>query len=182
MLGDPGLAQAGLDQLKIAFARFAKNEQQYPLVYESECLLSSLFLEASNLTQPDAWGGVVSSATYDTGDPGLDFGNTYYNDHHFHWGYFIYTAAVIGHLDPSWIPANKDYVNMLVRDISNPSTKDEYFPVWRCFDWFHGHSWAHGLYDTLDGKNQESSSEDTMHAYGLKMWGSVTRDENLEAR
>jgi endo-1,3(4)-beta-glucanase len=125
---------------------------------------------------------VVSSATYDTGDPGLDFGNTYYNDHHFHWGYFIYTAAVIGHLDPSWIPANKDYVNMLVRDIANPSTKDEYFPVWRCFDWFHGHSWAHGLYDPLVGTYQASSSVDTMPAYGLKMWGSVTRVENLEAR
>ncbi len=71
---------------------------------------------------------------------------------------------------------------MLVRDIANPSTRDQYFPVWRCFDWFHGHSWAHGLFDTLDGKDQESSSEDTMHAYALKMWGSVSGDKNMEAR
>lgn len=124
----------------------------------------------------------MSSATYVTGDNGVDFGNTLYNDHHFHWGYFIYTAAVIGHLDPSWISANKAYVNMLVRDIANPSTRDQYFPVWRCFDWFHGHSWAHGLFDTLDGKDQESSSEDTMHAYAIKMWGSVSGDKNMEAR
>ena len=41
MLGDKGLAQAGLNQLKTAFARFAQNAQQYPLVYESECLLLS---------------------------------------------------------------------------------------------------------------------------------------------
>ncbi|KAL2260499.1 hypothetical protein VTK26DRAFT_5461 [Humicola hyalothermophila] len=164
LLGDQGLAQAGLQELKVAFSRFSQNVQQYPLIYDT------------------AWGGVVSSATYLTGDTGADFGNTLYNDHHFHYGYFIYTAAVIGHLDPSWVPANKAYVDMLVRDVANPSTKDQYFPVWRCFDWYHGHSWAHGLYDTLDGKNQESSSEDTMHAYALKMWGAVSGDKNLEAR
>ncbi|EAQ85103.1 hypothetical protein CHGG_09117 [Chaetomium globosum CBS 148.51] len=78
--------------------------------------------------------------------------------------------------------SGKAYVNMLVRDIANPSTQDQYFPLWRCFDWFHGHSWAHGLSDTLDGNDQESSSEDTMHAYALKMWGSITGDKNLEAR
>ena len=125
---------------------------------------------------------MVSSATYVTGDPYVDFGNTIYNDHHFHWGYFIYTAAVIGHLDPSWVNDNKAYVNMLVRDVANPSTRDQYFPLWRNFDWFHGHSWAHGLSDTLDGNDQESSSEDTMHVYALKMWGSIIGDKNLEAR
>ncbi|KAL2016098.1 hypothetical protein VTK56DRAFT_4272 [Thermocarpiscus australiensis] len=164
LLGDQALAQRGMSQLKVAFARFADNAQQYPLVYES------------------AWGGVVSSAAYVTGNNLEDFGNTLYNDHHFHYGYFIYTAAVIGHLDPSWTPANRAYVNMLVRDIANTSSRDGYFPVWRCFDWYHGHSWAHGLFDILDGKNQESSSEDTMHAYALKMWGKVSGDPNMEAR
>jgi endo-1,3(4)-beta-glucanase len=164
LLGDTALAKTGLDTLKTAFARFAKNQQEYPLVYES------------------AWGGVVSSATYVTGNSGEDFGNTYYNDHHFHYGYFIYTAAVIGHLDSTWISANKDYVNMLVRDVANPSTQDKYFPVWRNYDWFHGHSWAHGLFETFDGKDQESSSEDVMHVYAIKMWASVIGDDNMEAR
>ncbi|KAK3995908.1 glycosyl hydrolase family 81-domain-containing protein [Cladorrhinum sp. PSN332] len=164
IIGDEAMAFTALNQLKLAFARFAENQQQFPLVYES------------------GWGGVVSSATYVTGNSGADFGNSYYNDHHFHYGYFIYTAAVIGHLDPSWIPENKAWVNMLVRDIANPSTQDQYFPVWRCFDWYHGHSWAHGLFDTLDGKDQESSSEDTMHAYALKMWGDVVGDADLAAR
>ncbi|KAK0709705.1 glycoside hydrolase family 81 protein [Lasiosphaeria miniovina] len=165
ILGDKALAEAGLNQLKVAFSRFSENMQQYPLVYES------------------AWGGVVSSATYVTGNSGADFGNTYYNDHHFHYGYFIYCAAVIGHLDPTWLTdANKAYVNMLVRDVANPSAKDKFFPVWRCFDWFHGHSWAHGLFETLDGKDQESSSEDSMHAYAIKMWGTVSGDQNMAAR
>ncbi|KAK4665966.1 endo-1,3-beta glucanase [Podospora pseudopauciseta] len=164
MLGDEALALTALNQLKQAFARFAENRQQFPLVYEG------------------GWGGVVSSASYVTGNSGADFGNSYYNDHHFHYGYFILTAAIIGHLDPSWIPANKAYVNMLVRDVANPSAADQYFPVWRNFDWYHGHSWAHGLFDTLDGKDQESSSEDTMASYALKMWGTVSGDQNLAAR
>ncbi|KAK7750753.1 endo-1,3-beta glucanase [Diatrype stigma] len=165
LLKDSKLAETGLKKLKAAFTRFLDNKQQFPLYYES------------------AWGGLVSSATYLTGNDGADFGNTYYNDHHFHYGYFIYAAAIIGYLDPPWLTEeNVDYVNTLVRDIANPSKDDKYFPEFRNFDWYHGHSWAHGLYDTLDGKDQESSSEDTMHAYAIKMWGKTTKDADMEAR
>ncbi|CZT13426.1 related to glucan 1,3-beta-glucosidase [Rhynchosporium graminicola] len=164
LLGDQALAQAGLNKLKQAFARFTQNSQTFPLVYET------------------AWGGIVSSASYETGNAGADFGNTYYNDHHFHYGYFVYTASVIGYLDPSWLPENKPWVNALVRDYANPSSADPYFPVYRNFDWYHGHSWAHGLYESADGLDQESSSEDSMSAYALKMWGRTIGDANLEAR
>ena len=68
ILERPDLAQNGLSQLKTAFARFTTNMQKYPLAYDT------------------AWKGIVSTATYVTGDYGLDFGNTYYNDHHFHYG------------------------------------------------------------------------------------------------
>jgi endo-1,3(4)-beta-glucanase len=139
-------------------------------------------LEFFLLTLSAAWGGVVSTASYVTGDSGIDFGNTYYNDHHFHYGYFVYAAAIIGHLDPSWLAAHKDYVNTLIRDYANPSTADNYFPVSRAFDWYHGHSWAHGLYETFDGKNEESSSEDSMSLYAIKMWGKTIGDSNMEAR
>lgn len=106
IVGDKATAQAGLGKLKTAFARWANNQQQYPFYYES------------------AWGGLVSSASYATGDPNVDYGNTYYNDHHFHYGYFIYAASIIGHLDAGWLAANKAFVNALVRDIANPSTED----------------------------------------------------------
>ncbi|KOS20044.1 putative endo-1 [Escovopsis weberi] len=138
MIGDKTMTQTGLDQLKAAFAIFAANKQKYPLVRES----------------------IVSSASYATGNAGADFGNTYYNDHHFHYGYHILAAAMIGFLDPSWAKQNRDYINALVRDVANPSAKDQMFPMWRNFDWYHGHSWAHGLYAAMDGKASENGGKD----------------------
>lgn len=166
LLKNDSLSEDSRKKLEVAFSRFAENRQQFPLYYDA------------------AWGGLVSSATYVTGNDGEDFGNTYYNDHHFHYGYFIHAAAIIGHLNPDWLKnqTNVDFVNSMVRDIANPSPSDKYFPVFRNFDWYHGHSWAHGLYETADGKDQESSSEDAMHAYAIKMWGKTIGDANMEAR
>jgi len=183
--GDVATANAGPAKLKDAYARFTNNTQIYPLIYESQ------------------WGGVVSTASYVTGqllkpafhilgnlnifgsllgNSGDDFGNTYYNDHHFHWSYFVHAAAIIGYLDPTWIPANQDWVNTLIRDAANPSPDDPFFPVYRSFDWYHGHSWAKGVFDSGDGKDQESTSEDALFSYALKMWGHTTGDANMEAR
>ena len=78
-----GIASAGLVKLKQSFSQFANNTQQNPLVYDA------------------VFGGLVSSAGYT--NPGADFGNTMYNDHHFHYGYFVYAASVIAYLDPSWL-------------------------------------------------------------------------------
>lgn len=164
LANDPSLAASALTNLKDCFARFANNTQQFPLVYDN------------------VWKGVVSSASYVTGDSGVDFGNTYYNDHHFHYGYFIHAAAVIGSLDPSWLADNKDYVNMLVRDAGNSVSNDPLFPFSRAFDWFHGHSWAKGLFESSDGKDEESTSEDAMFAYAVKVWGKTIGDASMEAR
>ncbi|RMZ69641.1 glycoside hydrolase family 81 [Pyrenophora seminiperda CCB06] len=160
-------AAAGLDRLKDAFNVFVNNTQPEPLVYDQ------------------VWKGIVSGASYKAPiDTGLDFGNTLYNDHHFHYGYFVYTAAVIGHLDPTWLDKgiNKAWVNGLVRDFANPIADDYYFPFQRSFDWYHGHSWAKGLFESGDGKDQESTSEDTFATFGMKMWGRTIGDANMEAR
>ncbi|KAK4948609.1 endo-1,3-beta glucanase [Elasticomyces elasticus] len=158
------LAKTALLELESCFEVFSNNQQIYPLLYDTD------------------WKGLVSSASYVTGNSGDDFGNSYYNDHHFHYGYFLHAAAVIGYLDPTWLTNNKDYVNALARDVSNPSSLDQYFPVFRSFDWYHGHSWAKGLFSSGDGKDEESSSEDAMFAYGLKMWGQTIGDASMEAR
>jgi endo-1,3(4)-beta-glucanase len=123
----PDLAAKGLVKLKDAFATFVNNGQPCPLVYE------------------ESFRGAVSTAGL-AGDPGADFGNSYYNDHHFHYCYFVYTAAVIGYLDRAWLAEakNRNWVNMLVRDYANTGT-DDYFPFSRAFDWFNGHSWVSDL-------------------------------------
>jgi endo-1,3(4)-beta-glucanase len=164
--GQKTLAAAGLQRLEAAFAVFVNNQQTFPLVYDQ------------------SWKGAVSSATYVTGDSGVDFGNTFYNDHHFHYGYFVYTAAVIAYLDPDWLKqgTNRAWVSMLIRDYANPVSTDPFFPFSRNFDWYHGHSWAKGLFESGDGKDEESSSEDAFSTYAIKMWGQVSGDPNMEAR
>lgn len=64
LAGNRQLALKGLSKLKAALAVFIDNRQRSPLVYEK------------------AWKGVVSTAGIN-GDAGADFGNTWYNDHHF---------------------------------------------------------------------------------------------------
>lgn len=97
------------------------------------------------------WGGVIAcGCNYDgsTGhcfnrypdcpalyDPGQNFGNAYYNDHHFHYGYHIYAAAVVAKFDHAWAREFFERVLLLVRDIANPSHDDPFFPTWRHKDW-----------------------------------------------
>ncbi|CAN6627006.1 glucan endo-1,3-beta-D-glucosidase 2 [Trichomonascus vanleenenianus] len=156
-----------LERLKSAFAVFATNSQQNPLCYDT------------------TWKGLISVAGIN-GDPNADFGNSYYNDHHFHYSYFVHAAAIIGKVDcdfgGNWLAENKEYVNNLLRDVANPSLEDSHFPQFRSFDWYNGHSWAKGLFPSGDGKDEESSSEDYHFAYAMKMWGRVTGDGAMESR
>ncbi|ANZ73234.1 BA75_01409T0 [Komagataella pastoris] len=168
IIQDDEVALSLLETLKETIGVFTSNQQYYPLMYDTR------------------YGGVTSTGSQG-GDTGVDFGSAYYNDHHFHYGYFVHAAAVIGHVDNkigngTWAQANKDWVNSLVRDVANPSDEDSYFPVSRSFDWYQGHSWASGLFSAYDGRNQESSSEDYNFAYGMKLWGAVIGDASMEQR
>lgn len=69
-------------------------------------------------------------------DQGQNFGAGFYNDHHYHFGYHIYAAAVLSKYDPAWGRKFHQHVLLLIRDIANPSDDDEYFPVWRHKDWY----------------------------------------------
>lgn len=109
-----------------------------------------------------------------------------FNDHHFHYGYLVHSAAVMSEVASSlgkpWLTENiKVFVNLLIRDVANPLDLDAFFPQFRMFDWYHGHSFALGLIASGDGRNQESSSEDYNFAYGMKLWAKVTGDGATEA-
>ncbi|KAH3678264.1 hypothetical protein WICPIJ_008866 [Wickerhamomyces pijperi] len=163
VLGDDSLTNILLPKVKASIERFANNTQQVPLSYDQ------------------TWKGVLSTA-----DSSGDYGNSYYNDHHFHYGYHIIAAAITCYVDSalggSWINTVKPWVQDLVRDIATPSDDDTYFPAFRSFDWYNGHSWAKGLFVSGDGKDQESSSEDYNAWYGVRLWAQVIGDTSLEQR
>lgn len=163
ILKNNSLTSILLPKMKAAIERFSKNSQSYPLIYDTTCK------------------GVVTSAPAD-----LDYGANFYNDHHFHYGYHIHAAAVTAKVDAdlggNWKNSVKTWVDTLVRDVANPSTSDPYFPVFRSFDFYHGHSWAKGMYASADGKDEESTSEDVHFAYAMKLWGEETGNSNMEKR
>ncbi|CUS12580.1 unnamed protein product, partial [Tuber aestivum] len=180
-LKDEALTRECLDKAKAAFTPFTKNSVNPKLYYDS------------------MFGGIVSDAYHThTGKPAekinADFGNMFYNDHHFHYSYFIQAGAVIAWLDAqidknakidnedSWVAKNKDYINTFIRETANPSPGDTKYISFRNFDWFHGHSWAAGLYEFGDGRNEESSSEDYNYAYGVRLWGAAINDNLIEGR
>ena len=113
-------------------------------------------------------------------DPGADYGNGYYNDHHFHYGYHVYAIAAIGKQDKEFLDNYSEEINSYVRDYANPSHKDPYFTFTRCKDWFTWHSWAAGLYEFADNRNQESSSEAINAYYAISLLGKALGSKEID--
>ena len=106
------------------------------------------------------------------------FGSEQFNDHHFHYGYFLYAAAVMARYDSAFARQHASFVNLLVSDIAAPAT-GTYFPQQRVFDPYMGHSWASGYGQFNDGNNQESSSEAINAWNGLGAWALANNDTAL---
>ena len=96
----------------------------------------------------------------------------FYNDHHFHYGYHIYSAAAVAHFDPKWGRKYFEQVMLYIRDIANPSRDDASFPTFRQKDWYQGSSWASGIaVSPINGRNQESSSESIAAYEAIGLYG-----------
>ncbi|CAI5721991.1 unnamed protein product [Hyaloperonospora brassicae] len=162
---DKSLLNKCLEKLRRVMAPFVSNTWTNKLQYDQ------------------VYGGIVSSQGFKTKDLNTDFGNTMYNDHHFHYGYWVHTAAIINLLDPTWSDLSKlnAMVNLLVRDVANFDPDDRFFTRFRSFDWFRGHSYSHGVTPFADGKDQESTSEDVNFAFGMYMYGKATNNATMEA-
>ena len=107
------------------------------------------------------------------------FGSEDFNDHHFHYGYFIYAASILGKYDASFVDEYKHQVNLLVADIASYESYPE-FPIERAYDPYSAHSWAAGISPFQDGNNQESSSE-ALNAYnGVALWADVIGNTTLK--
>lgn len=88
---------------------------------------------ADPLVYEPTYGGLCSANGL--ADKAADFGGGWYNDHHFHYGYFLYAAAAVGRKDPKWLAKWAPSIGHLVRDIANPSCTDELYPQHRFKDW-----------------------------------------------
>ncbi|NDI35062.1 glycosyl hydrolase [Chengkuizengella sediminis] len=132
----------------------------------------------------DHWKTLIGySASY--------FSDTELNDHHFHWGYWIYAAAQVALQEPNAVDAwdQQDQwggmVNELIGDIATTDRDSNKYPFLRNFDPYAGHSWANGMgfIDADDwrygGNNHESSSE-AMNAWAsLILWGEATGNDEI---
>lgn len=131
------------------------------------------------LEYDSTWGGIIPSTD--------DYGARHYNDHHFHYGYWVYAFAVIATFDPSWLNTHishahyspKEWIEILIRDYANPSNQDPYFPLQRHQDEYAGHSWASGLTTSADGQDQGSSSEAVNAYYALALYGKAIHNNTL---
>jgi endo-1,3(4)-beta-glucanase len=106
------------------------------------------------------------------------FGSDEFNDHYFHYGYFLYAAGVMAADDPSLAEDWQPVMDLLAADIASGSQNGS-FPDRRAFDPFWSHSWASGYAPFVDGNNQESSSEAVGAYAGLSLWASATGDAAL---
>lgn len=100
------------------------------------------------------------------------FGSDQMNDHHFHYGYMLYAAAVVSKNDPALAKKIAPVVDLVASDIASPQAS-AHFPQYRNFDPYSGHSWASGTSPFADGNNQESSSEAVNAWNGLALWEQV---------
>lgn len=107
-----------------------------------------------------------------------NFGADAFNDHHFHYGYFIYAADIVAHYDHAFLKQYQPYVDLLVADIASPQASRN-FPAYRVFDAYAGHSWASGTAPFADGNNQESSSEAVNAWNAVALWGETTHNTPL---
>ena len=93
-------------------------------------------------------------------------------DKHFHWGYFLRSAAAIGRYDKTWLQNHMPLFEKLVADVASFDRGTSY-PFLRNFSPFYGHSWADGIANGGPGNNQESTSEAINFAVGMIELGQI---------
>jgi hypothetical protein len=123
------------------------------------------------LQYDNIWKGIVVPADYIDKNVsrgvGSSYGNTYYNDHHFQWGYLLSSIYYMQYFNPGYLNQSasfngnnytfKDKAIALVKDYCN-FISDDFSWKTRHKDWYAGHSWATGITEEVN-RQQESSGE-----------------------
>ncbi|KAG6656181.1 hypothetical protein CIPAW_04G003900, partial [Carya illinoinensis] len=126
------------------------------------------------------WGGIITKQG--AMDSKADFGFGVYNDHHYHLGYFLYAISVLVKIDPAWGRRYRAQAYSLMADFMNLGKRsNSNYTRLRCFDLYKLHSWAGGLTEFADGRNQESTSEAVNAYYSAALMGLAYGDTHLVA-
>lgn len=162
--GGKGLVQMAMN---MSFAKEAGNTAVYE---ESKKRLREAFADWLSYTPGEdtkffsyypRWGAMLGfDVSYDSDA---------FNDHHFHYGYFTYAAALLCLEDASFAAEYGEILTMIAKDYANWDRGDGRFPFMRTLDPWCGHSWAGGLGDhgNDNGNGQESTSE------AMQSWGGL---------
>lgn len=174
--GGKGLTQMALN---MTFAKQTGNQEAYEL---SRKKLREAFENWLTYTPGEnnyfmsyfpRWGGMLGSA--------VGYGSDEFNDHHFHFGYFTYAAALLCMEDPEFAAGYGDVLKLIAKDYANWDREDTRFPFMRTMDLWAGHSWAGGLGDggNDNGNGQESTSEAMQSWGGLYLLGVALGDDGM---
>eukprot|EP00903_Cladosiphon_okamuranus_P005442 g5427.t1 len=160
-LGDPASREAALTTVSVYLTPWMKNNNKDLLVYDK------------------TWGGIVTKDGLN--DQNADFGNAWYNDHTYHYGYLLYAAAVLTKFRPVFHRTYKKQLDFLVADIAATGGGEmaKHFPTARQKDFYDGHSWTSGMFPQGNGKSQESVSESINAYYGVYLLGLAVGDDGM---
>lgn len=162
--GGKGLTQMALNMT------FAKETGETELYERSKSKLRDVMVDWLTYTPGEntkffayypRWGGMLGfDVSYDSDA---------FNDHHFHYGYYLYAAALLCLEDADFAEGYGEILTMIAKDYANWDRGDTRFPFLRTLDPWVGHSYAGGLGDhgNDNGNGQESSSE------AMQGWGGV---------
>jgi endoglucanase Acf2 len=119
------------------------------------------------------WGSLVG---FDT-----SYDSDKFNDHHFHYGYFVYAGALLCLMDDDFKAGYGEMLKLVAKDYANWDHTDYRFPFLRTLDVWAGHSYAGGLGDgaNSNGNGQESSSESMQSWGGLYLLGVALGDKDM---
>jgi len=192
----PGQKQELVSMLPTDVASTVVNQQDSYYAGKQLARAANLLMVAEQLHQTDSADKLKMILTqafaqrltpnyfyYDTALRGVaattpGFGSQDFNDHHFHYGYWLYAGSILAQYDSSFVTTYKNQMNLLAADIASYQSSSQ-FPEERYYDPYAGHSWAAGLAPFADGNDQESSSE-AIHAWnGVSLWGQVTQNTQL---
>ncbi|KAI3885593.1 hypothetical protein MKX03_009291 [Papaver bracteatum] len=139
------------------------------------------WLDGNGFLFDPKWGGIVCKKCLVDSKEDFGFG-VFYNNHHYHFGHFLYAIAVLARFDPSWGEKYMPQAYSLMADFMNFNTKmNPHYPRLRNFDLWKLHSWAGGLTEFADGRNQQSTSEAVNAYYSAALLGLSYGDMELVA-